>query len=151
MFPCFLQLEHTYLLGWLFNCALLWCFTDTQAVEQYKEIYGRFYEKLVQVLPLTDAHFRAALVSKQMFHGDLLCQVDAKETNAEKNEHFLTNTIDCSMNIGIISPFITLLQVMETFGSTTLNKLAENIKTELMISTTGLTHDPLQSLIYTRG
>ena len=53
--------------------------------EHYNEVYKRFYAKLVQSLPLTDAHFRAALVSKQLFCGDLLDQVEAKRTNAERN------------------------------------------------------------------
>ena len=56
--------------------------------EQYKEVYRRFYAKLVQSLPMTDAHFHAALVSKQLFYGDLLDQIDAKGTNAEKSAHF---------------------------------------------------------------
>lgn len=115
----------------------LYCCTDTQTADQYKEVYRRFYAKLVQSLPLADAHFRALLVSKQMFSGDLFDQVDAKETNAEKNEHFLANTIDTSLNVGIINPFISLLQVMESFGSTTLKSLAEDINTDLLISTNG--------------
>ena len=88
-------------------------------------------------MPLADAHFRAVLVSKQMFSGDLLDQVDTKETNAEKNEHFLTNTIDTSLNVGITDPFISLLQVMEGFGSVTLKSLAEDINRDLLISTNG--------------
>ena len=72
--------------------------------EQYKEVYRRFYAKLVKSLPMTDAHFRAALVSKQLFCGDLLDQVDVKRTNADKSEHFLT---DCSLNVGMTNPFVT--------------------------------------------
>ena len=85
--------------------------------EQYNEVYKKYYAKLVQSLPLTDAHFRAALVSKQLFCGDLLDQVEAKRTNAERNEHFLTNTINPSLNVGIISLFANLLQVMKNFDS----------------------------------
>ena len=114
--------------------------------EQYKEVYRRFYAKLVKSLPMTDAHFRAALVSKQLFCGDLLDQVDAKRTNAEKSEHFLINTIDCSLNVGMTNPFVSLLQVMENFDSPILQSLAKDINADLLISTsresqTELTYD----------
>ena len=124
--------------------------------KQYNEVYKRFYEKLVQSLPLTDAHFRAALVSKQLFYGNLFDQVDAKGTNAEKNEHFLTNTIDPSLNVGITSLFVSLLQVMENFDSPTLKSLANDINADLLIATDAsqallhaqLTSDSMQSPTY---
>ena len=122
--------------------------------EQYKEVYRRFYAKLVKSLPMTDVHFRAALVSKQLFHGDLLDQVDAKRTNAEKSEHFLTNIIACSLNVGMTSPFVSLLQVMETFDSPILQSLAKDINADLLISTsresqTELTYDSAEPQMYT--
>ena len=99
--------------------------------EQYKEVYRRFYAKLIKSLPMTDAHFRAALVSKQLLCGDLLDQVNAKGTNTEKSEHFLINTIDCSLNVGMTNPFVSLLQVMESFDSPVLQGLAKDINTDL--------------------
>lgn len=124
--------------------------------EQYKNVYKKFFAKLVQSLPLIDAQFRAALVAKKMFCGDMLDQVHARRTNAEKNEHFLTNTIDTSLNIGITDPFIILLRVMKSFGSSTLKSLAEEIFTALLmvdtdLSYTQLTSDPVQPPIYTGG
>ena len=124
--------------------------------EQYKEVYRKFYAKLVQSLPLKDAHFRAALISKQLFYGDLLDQVDAKRTNAEKSEHFLINTIDFSLNVGMTNPFGSLLQVMENFDSPVLQSLAKEINTDLMISISNgsqaeLTSDSMQPQKYTRG
>ena len=127
-----------------------------QMAEQYKEVYRKFYAKLVQSLPLKDAHFRAALVSQQLFYGDLLDQVDAKRTNAEKSEHFLINTIDCSLNVGMTNPFVSLLQVMENFDSPVLQSLAKDINTDLMISISSgsqakLTPNSTQPQKYTRG
>ena len=127
-----------------------------QMVEQYKEVYRKFYAKLVQSLPLKDAHFRAALISKQLFYGDLLDQVDAKRINAEMSEHFLINTIDFSLNVGMTNPFGSLLQVMENFDSPVLQSLAKEINTDLMISISNgsqaeLTSDSMQPLKYTRG
>ena len=103
--------------------------------EQYKIVYKKFYAKLVQSLPLTDAQFRAALVSKQLFCGDLLNQIDLKGTSAEKSEHFLTNTIDPSLNVGKTDLFVNLLQVMENSDSPTLKSLANDINVDLQIPT----------------
>ena len=115
-------------------------------------MYRQFYAKLVQSLPLTDAHFRAALVSKQMFYGDLLAQVNAKGTNVEKSEHFLTNTIDSSLNVGLTNPFESLLQVMENFDSPILKCLAKDINTSLLLGTNKPQSQPSSdSGIYTRG
>ena len=127
--------------------------------EQYNEVYKKYYAKLVQSLPLTDAHFRAALVSKQLFCGDLLDQVEAKKTNAERNEHFLTNTINPSLNVGIISLFVNLLQVMENFDSPILKSLANDINADLLIATNTsktllhkqLTSDLMQPPTHTKG
>ena len=135
--------------------AIFYCYTGTHRAEQYREVYRRFYAKLVQSLPLTDAHFRAALVSKQMFYGDLLAQVDVKGTNIEKSDHFLTSTIDSSLNVGLTNPFESLLQVMENFDSPTLKCLAKDINTSLLISAsepqTQPSSDSAQSVIYTRS
>ena len=116
-----------------------------------------FYAKLVKSLPMTDAHFRAALVSKQLFCGDLLDQVDLKRTNAEKNEHFLTNAIDPALNVGATNIFVNLLQVMENFDSPALANLANDINRHLLMVTNTSrtmvqpTSDSLQPPTYTRG
>ena len=90
-----------------------------------------------------------------MFYGDLLAQVNAKGTNVEKNEHFLTNTIDSSLNVGLTNPFESLLQVMENFDSPSLKCLAKDINTTLLISTSEVqtqpSSDSTQSVIYTKG
>ena len=52
--------------------------------DQYKDSYHKFYPQLLESLPMTDSHFRAVLVQKRMFPGDLLNQVVAKDTRAKK-------------------------------------------------------------------
>ena len=127
-------------------------------VEQYKIVYRNFYKKLVQSLPLGDAHFRADLVSRNLFCGDLLGQVNSKGTDAEKSEHFLTNTIDPSLNAGTTDLFVNLLQVMENSDSPTLRSLAKDInadlKTAINESQTMLHTQPTNSVqlpTHTRG
>ena len=130
------------------------CFyTGVHTAEQCKEVYKQFYEKLVKSLPLTDAHFRAALVSKQMFYGDLLAQVEAKETSGEKSEHFLANLIDSSLEVGLTDPFVSLLQVMENFDSPALRCLAKDINASLLInaSESQMLQNSPQSLAYRKG
>ena len=56
--------------------------------DQYKDSYHKFYPQLLESLPMTDSRFRAALVQKRMFPGDLLNQVAAKDTRAEKMNIF---------------------------------------------------------------
>lgn len=100
--------------------------------DQYKNTYHKFYPKLLESLPMTDSCFRAALVQKRMFPGDLLDQVAAKDTRAEKNEHFLHAEIFSALNIGNIDPFTSLLEVMESFDDQTLKKLAEAMKSDII-------------------
>ena len=97
---------------------------------------------MVESLPLTDAHFHAILVSQQMFYGDLLARVDAKETNIEKSEHFLSNAIGSLLKIGLTKPFVSLLQVMENFDSPILKSLAKDIKASLLVSASGSQAQP---------
>ena len=74
--------------------------------------------------------------AKQFFHGDLLDQMKTKDTNAEKSEFFLINTIDSSLNVGITSSFVSLLEVMKNFDSPTVLSLAEEIDANLLQLTT---------------
>ena len=131
----------------------IYCYAGIHTAEQYKEVYKQFYEKLVKSLPLTDAHFRAALVSKQMFFGDLKAQVDAKGTNVEKSEHFLANSIDSSLEVGLTNPFVSLLQVMEKFDSPALRCLAKDINTSILTnaSESRMLQNSPQSPIYRKG
>ena len=69
-----------------------------------------------------------------MFYGDLLAEVNAKGTNVEKSEHFLTRTIDSSLEVGLTDPFVCLLQVMDGFDSPALKCLAKDINANLLIS-----------------
>ena len=117
----------------MISCVLPYVFchcvaTGIQMTDQYKDSYHKFYPQLLESLPMTDSRFRAALVQKRMFPGDLLNQVAAKDTRAEKNEHFLHTEIFTALNIGNTDPFTSLLEVMESFGDQTLKKLAEDMK-----------------------
>lgn len=108
----------------------------TQIADLYRDTYRKFYTKLLKVLPVTDCHFRGVLVQENMLPGDLSEKVAAKDTRAEKNEHFLKTAILTALDVGNTDPFESLLQVMESFDDMTLKSLAKEIKSELSKSIT---------------
>ena len=53
------------------------------------DVFQKFYVQLVQTLPMNDAIFIAQLFSCNLFPGNLMEEVHAKPTAAEKTAHFL--------------------------------------------------------------
>ena len=96
--------------------------------EHYKEAFQRFYPDLIKSLPMTDPHFHVELENKNLFFGDLLEEVKAKNTEAQRAEHFLQNAIDCSLKIDNPGPFASLLEVMKNFDDEDCKSLAIRIK-----------------------
>jgi len=96
--------------------------------EHYKEAFQRFYPDLVKSLPMIDPYFHVELKTKNLFFGDLLEEVKAKNTEAQRAEHFLQNTIDCSLKIDNTGPFVSLLEVMQNFDNENCKSLAIKIK-----------------------
>ena len=97
--------------------------------DHYKEAYERFYPDLLKSLPLADPHFHEDLEQKNLFFGDLLEEVKAKDTEARKAAHFLQNAINHSLKIDNTEPFDNLLEVMENFDNEDCRSLAKEIKT----------------------
>ena len=96
--------------------------------DHYKEAFEKFYPDLLKSLPMTDPVFHAELEKKNFFFGDLSEEVKAKDTEAQKAAHFLQNTIDLSLKIDNIEPFVSLLEVMENFHNEDCKSLAKEIK-----------------------
>lgn len=97
---------------------------------EYHQVYKDFYLKLVHLLPLDDPYFRGVLKDKKLFPGDLHDRVIAEPTKAQKNEYFLHNSIESSLNTTNTS-FIALLEAMEQHNDVPLNQLAKEIKEKL--------------------
>ena len=99
--------------------------------EHYKEAYERFYPDLLKSLPMADPHFHEDL-EKNLFFGNLLEEVKAKDTEARKAAHFLQNAINHSLKIDNTEPFDNLLEVMENSDNGDCKSLAKEIKTYLI-------------------
>ena len=107
------------------------------------EVFKQFYVELVTMLPVDDTIFIAKLFSCDLLLGNLMNQVMAKETRADKSVCFLNGKINCDISIGDFKSFDKLLSVMEDSGNDSLRGLAKKIKTTLkaesvsVINTTG--------------
>ena len=99
--------------------------------DHYKEAYERFYPDLLKSLPMADPQFHEDLEKRNLFSGDLLQEVKAKDTEARKTAHFLQNAINHSLKINNTEPFDNLLEVMESSDDGDCKSLAKEIKTYL--------------------
>jgi len=102
----------------------------------YYDVFKKYYEKLLVALPMDDVMFRAKLFSHDLLPGDLKQQVESKKTSAEKAMYFLDNKIKSDVTISVSTSFDELLQIMASWESDSLKKLAKEIKTTLMEGTT---------------
>ena len=92
------------------------------------EVLNTFYAKLVAVLPMQDAKFKAALVRYNLLPGNLKALVESKETVSDKAMYFLDNKIKRDVGIGDYTSFNKLLYVMKNWEDDTLKKLADEMK-----------------------
>ena len=105
---------------------------------QYQDLYRAFNPKLVELLPLQDPSFRAALYKENLISDDFKEQLrNAKNSGRkENNEHFLSTVIYRALSIGNVDPFKCLLQVMKNFDDQILERLAQEMNNELSRSVT---------------
>ena len=99
--------------------------------DHYKEAYERFYPDLLKSLPMADPQFHKSLEKRNLFSGDLLEEVKAKDTETRKAAHFLQNAINHSLKIDNTEPFDNLVEAMESSDNGDCKSLAKEIKTYL--------------------
>ena len=92
------------------------------------EVFKQFYVELVTMLPVDDTIFLAKLFSCDLLPGNLMNQVMAKQTRADKAVCFLNGKINCDISIGDFRSFDKLLSLMEDSGNDSLKGLAKTIK-----------------------
>ena len=95
------------------------------------EVYNQFYPNLVEVLPMNDQQFFKSLVSSGLLSGDLLNQVETRETPAEKAKCFLVNKISNDVSRGYFESFYELLNKMRDSGNDNVQASAIRIKNAL--------------------
>ena len=105
------------------------------------EVFKQFYVELVTILPVDDTMFLAKLFSCDLLPGNLMNEIKAERTPADKAMCFLNGKINRDISNGDVRSFNKLLDVMEESRNDSLKVLAMKIKTavkgELVINTAG--------------
>ena len=96
-----------------------------------REVFKRFYPKLIGALPLDDNLFTSILYSHGLLTEDLKERVKAEKTPNDKATCFLDRTISRDISIGHFNSFEELLEIMQESDHGTLKTLAKQIKTSL--------------------
>ena len=97
------------------------------------DVYNKFNDELIRILPMDNAHFLADLTAKKLFFGNLRAEVDGQSTSSDKASYFLSKAIQSSLEDPDdidIGPFSRLLEVMERYNDI-LRKLAAKIRKSL--------------------
>ena len=95
------------------------------------EVFNNFYAKLVAVLPMQDAKFKAELQCHNLLPGNLKALVESKDTVSDQAMYFLDHKIKPDVSIGDSTSFDKLLNAMKNWKDDTLKKLADDIKLDL--------------------
>ena len=93
--------------------------------------YIKHYESLVHLLPMKDAIFMAILFSKGLLPSNLKSTIQAQQTSVEKATVFLDQVITPTLQNDNLTPFKTLLSIMEDGDDDGLKKLANMIRSSL--------------------
>ena len=99
------------------------------------DVFGEYYSKLVEILPMNDATFVAKLFARGILPRHLRDQLNLPHrTSAEKATLFLNSVIEPSVTSGVGSSFDKLLTVMEDCDHENVKELAKLIRTSLRSS-----------------
>ena len=96
----------------------------------YKEIFQRYFGKLIACLPMEDSLFLAKLSEYSLIPGDTKDKIKSKDTQAEKAEYFISHVIKPSLEVDDID-FDKLLSVMSESGYRHVKELSYTIKSEI--------------------
>ena len=119
-------------LAYNYTIIFLFVYYDAGIQKQHQFLKRAFNQKLVELLPMEDAGFRAVLFQENLLSDDLAEQIrNAKDRRRENNELFLSTVIYRALSIGNVDPFKFLLRVMENFNDEILERLAQDISSEL--------------------
>ena len=105
------------------------------------EVFKQFYVELVTMLPVDDTIFLAKLFSCDLLPGNLMNEIKAEKTAADKAMCFLSGKISHDISNGDFNSFNKLHNIMEESGQDSLKSLAGKIKSALkaepVINTSG--------------
>ena len=95
------------------------------------KVFKEFHEKLVTMLPVYSTVFLSKLYSCDLLPDNLMDEIKAERTPADKAMCFLHGKIRCDISNGDVRSFNKLLDIMEKSGNTSLKDLAKDIKTAM--------------------
>ena len=96
-----------------------------------REVFQKFYDRLIESLPMNDKIFLGYLYQYNLLPGDLYSRIQTKSTSVEKAVLFLDCTIQPSLRIGDYGTFIRLLEVIQQSDYKYMRELAHQIEIEL--------------------
>lgn len=92
-----------------------------------KDVIRKFYVRLLQELPLSDASFVAMVKKANLFPKNSYARMQAKKTNDEKVNYFLRRVVLPGADVYLPQ----LLQVMEKSSHLNVSSLAKDIQQQL--------------------
>jgi len=95
------------------------------------QVYQENYLSLVRLLPMDDAIFLSCLYTKNLLPGNIKATIKTEKTSAEKAVLLLDQVVEPSVKNNDLTPFKTLLSIMEDGDDDILKKLANAIKSSL--------------------
>ena len=101
------------------------------------KVYEKYFEKLVTVLPMDDVQFIARLTANHLLPSGVDDYIKSLPTKSDKAYHLLKNIINSSLDIDETKEFTNLIATMEKCGYPHIEKLANQMKSELQIKLKG--------------
>ena len=95
------------------------------------ETFNLFYVALVESLPMSDASFVAMLYRGDLLPGNILQEIRANSTNADKAAHFLDRVIKPSLKLEDSSGFKKLLNILQDGDYMHVKQLSHKIISHL--------------------
>ena len=97
----------------------------------YKEIYQRYFSKLIRCLPMDDGLFLVMLSEHELLPGDIEGKVKSLNTQLEKATYFISHVIKPSLEVDSIVYLDKLLLVMSESGYKHVEEISCKIKSEI--------------------
>ena len=97
----------------------------------YKEIYQRYFSKLIKCLPMDDGLFLAMLSEHELLPGDTEGKVKSLATQTEKATYFISHVIKPSLDVDSRVYLNKLLLVMSESGYKHVEEISSRIKSEI--------------------
>ena len=97
----------------------------------HKEVYQRYFSKLIKCLPMDDASFLAMLTEHELLPGDTEGKVKSQATQTEKATYFISHVIKPSLEVDSRVCFDKLLLVMSESGYKHVEEISGKIESEI--------------------